>query len=111
MTTFNIGDYIEYLDEYYNGRGYSRSVNRGCVISKNTAGRYCNIIKQYGGQIWYGVKPIGQITEDEFLSKFSIYDEHKDFLLKEINVLPPRIQPIIINTRILIRICIRILVV
>ena len=97
MTTFNIGDYIEYLDEYYNGRGYSRSVNRGCVISKNTAGRYCNIIKQYGGQIWYGVKPIGQITEDEFLSKFSIYDEHKDFLLKSINVLPPRIQPIIIN--------------
>ena len=98
MTTYNIGDYIEYFEDYYNGRGgYSTSTNYGCIISKNTADRYCNVIKQYGGEIWYGVKPSRKITEEEFLSNFSIYDEHKDFLLKELHVLPPSIQPVIIT--------------
>lgn len=90
---YDIGEYIEYSDEYYNGRGYSYSTKCGCIISINKDSY--NVIKQYGGQIWFGVKSYCKIEEEKFISKFSIYDEHKNALLKIKDNLPERIRNVI----------------
>ena len=96
---YNIGDYIEYEREYYNGGShhYERCLHRGCIIEsfKNKEDHYFSIIKQYGGQIWIGVKPLRKISEEEFLSKFSIYNEHMKELLSKGDSLPVNIKKVI----------------
>jgi hypothetical protein len=94
---FKIGDFIEYASESYNGGTYRYQTyyNKGCIVSKGTYG--FNVIKQYGGQIWCGVKPLNKISEEVFLSKFSIYDEFQNEILKHLNVLPTNMQNIIKN--------------
>lgn len=92
---FNIGEYVIYYEEYYNGRGgYGTSINYGCIVSANESGTY-NVIKQYGGQIWFGVTPKSVIDEENFLEKFSIYDEFTDELVKIKNTLPEKLRVII----------------
>jgi hypothetical protein len=91
---YDIYEYIEYSDEYYNGRGgYSYSIHCGCIVSINKDSY--NVIKQYGGQIWHGVTPYCKIEEDKFLSKFIIYDEYKNSLIKIKDDLPERIRNVI----------------
>ena len=62
----DIGDFIEYECEYYNGgiNRYERFYRIGCVIEKD---KDCvNVIKQFGGQIWCGVIPIIKVSDDVF---------------------------------------------
>lgn len=94
-----IGDYIEYEREYYNGGSYryEKCYYSGCVYEINNEKGSVNVIKQYGGELWYFVKPIRKISEEEFLSKFSIYDEYINHLLEKINMLPSKMQNIIKN--------------
>jgi hypothetical protein len=91
---YNIGDYIEYESEYYNGGShyYERCLHRGCIIEKDKS-NYCSVVKQYGAQIWVGVKPVRKISEEEFISKFSIYDEHLKKLMQ--NNLPSNLKKVI----------------
>jgi len=91
---YKIGDYIEYKSEYYNGHsGYSYITKYGCIVSVN---KYSyNIIKQYGGQIWYGVTPYCKVDEDTFILKFSIYDEYKNALLEIKDTLSEKLKNII----------------
>jgi len=93
-----IGDYIEYEREHYNGGShrYEKCSYNGCVIKIND-GKHVDVIKQYGGQIWCCVHPIKKISEKEFLSDFSIYDEYICCLLKIIYVLPSKMQNLIKN--------------
>ncbi len=99
MDIYNIGDYIEYGREYYNGGTYRYETcyHNGCIIEINKEKNYVNIIKQFGGQIWIGVKPIQKISEETFLSKFSIYNEYETELLNNIKKLPLHMQNIIKN--------------
>ena len=92
---YNIGDFIEYSSESYNGstHRYDRYSQSGCIVNKGTYG--FDVIKQYGGQIWCGVKPSNKISEEEFLSKFSIYDEFQNEILNHLNVLSIKMQNII----------------
>lgn len=53
MSSFKIGDYIYYNDEYYTGRGYGYSTSYGYIIKKGSFSNCFAIIKQYGGKIWY----------------------------------------------------------
>jgi hypothetical protein len=94
-----IGDYIEYEKEYYNSvtYNYEKCNYSGCVFQINDDKNNVNIIKQYGGELWYFVKPIRKISEEEFLLKFSIYDEYNNSLLEKIDILPPKMQIIIRN--------------
>lgn len=91
---YKIGDYIEYKSEYYNGHGgFSYIAKYGCIVSVN---KYSyNIIKQYGGQIWYGVTPYCKVDEDTFISKFSIYNEYKNALLEIKDTLSEKLRNII----------------
>jgi hypothetical protein len=94
---YKIGDYVEYFTEHYNGGTYSydRCYNKGCIVEINNDRNSFNVIKQYGGQIWYGVSPICKVSEEVFLSKFSIYDEFQLQLVKYLNVLPTHLQSFI----------------
>jgi len=88
MESFNIGDYIEYTY-------YSTSIYCGCIISRKN--NSFDVIKQSGGQIWCLVTPIRKITEEQFLSKFYIYEEHQSALLQKLGDLPEHLQTIIKN--------------
>ena len=81
MNKFQIGDYIYYNDEYYNGGGYSYSTKYGCIIDIDN---HCisTIIQHNGGKIWMGVEPKGKIDEEKFLSKFYLINENKKSILK-----------------------------
>jgi hypothetical protein len=95
---YNIGDYVEYTREYYNGGShrYEYCTHYGCIIDVND-NKSCNVIKQYGGQIWFGVEPYSKVSEETFLSKFSLYDEYKYKLLEVKDQLPEKIRKIIEN--------------
>jgi len=90
---YKVGDYIEYNYEYYNCGRYGYCTKYGCIVSNNKESY--NIIKQYGGQIWCGINPRSKIEEEKFLSKFNIYDEYINDVLKIKNTLPERIRNII----------------
>jgi hypothetical protein len=90
---YKIGDYIQYNYEYYSCGGYSYCTKYGGVVSFNKDS--CNIIKQYGGQIWHGINPQSKIDEEKFLSKFNIYDEYMNCLIKIKDTLPGKIKNII----------------
>jgi len=90
---YKIGDYISYTNEYYTGRGFRVTSNYGCIVSKSTHSRdYYEVIKQYGGKLWVGIKPTGKISEETFLEKFSVYDEYKEEVLKILDKLPLSLQ-------------------
>ncbi len=94
---YNIGDYVCYETESYNGSShrYDRYYQYGCLVSNDKYGY--SVIKQYGGQIWHGITPISKVSEESFLSKFSIYDEFQKELLKHVNILPTNIKNIIVD--------------
>lgn len=93
--TYSIGDYVSYTSESYNGGrsygGYDYTTEYGCITEIDNE-CYVSVVKQYGGQIWVGVTPSSKITEDDFLSKFSLYDEFKNEILKKIHLLPEKLR-------------------
>ncbi len=95
--SYMVGDYVSYTSEYYNGRGgYDRTTNYGCIVEELSSGSFA-VVKQYGGQIWYGIKPTGKIEEETFIEKFSIYEEFAKELLKNISKLPENLRKFIEN--------------
>jgi hypothetical protein len=92
MESLRIGDYIEYIEYKY----CSTVIICGCIVSENK--NFFDVIKQSGGQIWSCGTPIKKITEEEFLSKFYILEEHQSALLQKLDILPVNLQTIIKNT-------------
>jgi hypothetical protein len=95
MQKFKIGDYIYYMNEYYNGRGYSYNQEYGCIVTYKEEKNIADVIKQYGGKIWFGVQPKGKIDEENFLSKFSLYNENKESILKIKDKIPEKFKLLI----------------
>ena len=96
-THFEVGDYIGYIHESYNG-GYhriDRTTYYGYIIEKNEDSY--NIIKQFGGQIWYGVEPICKITEETFLKNFVVYNDFFSNLFKNKDKINDKLNGIIEN--------------
>lgn len=90
--SFSVGDYIAYVHVSYNGRGgYDESINYGCVIEELSSGNFA-VVKQYGGQIWYGITPKNIIEEKTFFEKFSVYEEYEQELLNNKNKLPQKLR-------------------
>jgi hypothetical protein len=97
--SYMVGDYVSYTSEYYNGRGgYGRTTNYGCIVEELSSGSFA-AVKQYGGQIWYGIKPTGKIEEATFMKNFSIYEEFAEELLKNISKLPENLRNFFENKR------------
>jgi hypothetical protein len=92
--TFSVGDYVSYVRETYNGGGgrpsYDYTTSYGYIIDDKFG--FSVVVKQYGGQIWHGITPSEKITEDEFLSKFSLYNEFKKDILEKIHLLPEKLK-------------------
>jgi hypothetical protein len=94
MESFNIGDYIEY--KYYS-KYYSNTIKQGYIISGHKNRDFFDVINQSGGQIWCCITPIRKITEEEFLSRFCIFEENESALLQKLDDLPVNLQNIIKN--------------
>lgn len=98
MLIFQFGDYIQYFEERYNSgyyNGYLNSYHLGCVIS--TDPNCIKVVKQQGGQIWIVTRPVNKVSENEFLSDFKIYKEHRKSLMDIKNTLPEKLKGIVLE--------------